>query len=118
MRARIRKLEELAASAGAPDPGGARVQSGGSSDRVGELAIALAEAADEYRGRLLRALREMRRVERCISGVRDAQDRRMLELRYIDGLSYAELAAEMSYYDAANARRRLWAILARVGGKD
>lgn len=75
-----------------------RVQSSGSKDRVGDLVSKIADAKQE----LIDMAMEHVQIKRKISNQIDSLDCRVeyikvLHLRYIDYLSYSDIAEEMNY---------------------
>lgn len=89
-KARLAQLEAAASSASAPltgMPGG-----GGVSDRVGAYAAEIADLRSIIDANIRRCWQEMRRLSRYISTVEDSQMRQILTLRYIECLTWNQVA--------------------------
>lgn len=89
-KARLAQLEAAASSASAPltgMPGG-----GGASDRVGMYAAEIADLRSIIDANIRRCWRELRRLSRYISTVEDSQMRQILTLRYIECLTWNQVA--------------------------
>lgn len=91
---RLAELEARATSPGGPNmsgmPGG-----GGAGSSVESDAIAIIELKEQIRGKLARAMAERDRITAYIDGVDDAQLRLIMHLRFVDGLSWAQVGASV-----------------------
>lgn len=102
-----RKLEELtAASEGCTQSitGLPHVNSAG--DKIGDLAILIAEQRDLINLKVRQSVIEYNRLNRYIAAVEDAQMRMILSLRYVDGLSWQQVAFRMGETDEQYPRRK------------
>ena len=111
----ITRLRALSVSIGAPAPDAAPVAHSGHSDRVADAAIAIADAEGELALRVSSAMALRRKIMHEIGTVADEHDRRMMEMRYIECASWWQIACELGYSDASNARRRGLRVLAGMG---
>ena len=87
----IERLEALAESTTARAVP-AKVQLSGRSDRVGEYGVRLAALREKLEASRLRRVAEWERIEGYISGVEDALIRQILQLRFVEGLSWQQVA--------------------------
>ena len=81
------------------------VQTSGTSDRVGNLACAMADLQTLYSIKLQELYLKKSQVERFISGIDDAEVRLIFRLRHINCLEWSEIAAEINYSER-HARRK------------
>lgn len=89
-KARLAELEAASSAASVQltwTPGG-----GGASDRVGMYAAEIADLRSIIGANIRRCWREMRRLSRYISTVEDSQMRQILTLRYIECLTWNQVA--------------------------
>lgn len=101
------KLEELtAASEGCTQSitGLPHVNSAG--DKIGDLAILIAEQRDLIDLKVRQSVVEYNRLIRYIASVEDAQMRMILSLRYVNGLSWQQVAFRMGETDESYPRRK------------
>lgn len=68
------------------------------SDRVGDTAIAVAEAEDELKDLKIQIRQKESEVKEWIKTVRGFETRTALRLRFLDGLSWKEVAGAMDKY--------------------
>lgn len=102
-----RKLSELEAAAsgctakitGLPHVGGAH-------DKIGDLAILIAEQRDLIDLKVRQSVVEYNRLNRYIASVDDVQMRTILSLRYINGLSWQQVAFGIGETDESYPRRK------------
>lgn len=101
-----RKLAELEAAAsgctaqitGLPHVGGAH-------DKIGDLAILIAEQRDLIDLKVRQSVVEYNRLNRYIASVEDAQMRMILSLRYVQGYSWQKVALHMGLTDEQLPRK-------------
>ena len=89
-KARLAELEAASSAASVQltwTPGG-----GGASDRVGMYAAEIADLRSIIDANIRRCWRELRRLSRYISTVEDSQMRQILTLRYIECLTWNQVA--------------------------
>lgn len=90
----LAELEARATSPGGHNmsgmPGG-----GGAGSSVESDAIAIIELKEQIRGKLARAMAERDRITAYLDGVEDAQLRLIMHLRFVDGLSWAQVGASV-----------------------
>lgn len=111
-RQRMRLLH-VARSLPSPALDASPVVAGQVSDVVGNAATALAEADRELDARIRECMLIRRRIMAAIRCVPETRDQTMLELRYIEGMSFPQIAAELDYYGANNVHRHIWRLLSR-----
>jgi len=101
-----RKLAELTAAAS----GGVQNITGlphvGGGDKTGNLAILIAEQRDLIELKVKQSVIEYNRLNRYIASVEDAQMRMILSLRYVNGLSWQQVALHMGETDESYPRRK------------
>ncbi len=101
-----RKLAELTAAAS----GGVQNITGlphvGGGDKTGNLAILIAEQRDLIELKVKQSVIEYNRLNRYIASVEDAQMRMILSLRYVNGLSWQQVALHMGLHDEQLPRKR------------
>lgn len=73
-------------------PGG-----GGDGDKYTNGVAKIIELEEEIDRRTDALVDKRREIERCIDATPDAAERRLLKLRYIDGMKWERIALEMSY---------------------
>ncbi len=101
------KLEELtAASEGCTQSitGLPHVNSAG--DKIGDLAILIAEQRDLIDLKVRQSVIEYNRLNRYIANVEDAQMRMILSLRYVNGLSWQQVAFSMGVEGDGSTQRK------------
>jgi hypothetical protein len=102
-----RKLSELEAAAadctakitGLPHVSGVH-------DKIGDLGILIAEQRDLINLKVRQSVIEYNRLNRYIASVDDAQMRMILSLRYVNGLSWQQVAFSMGETDEQYPRRK------------
>ncbi|MBS7225385.1 MAG: hypothetical protein KH050_08605 [Clostridiaceae bacterium] len=111
-----RKLHELEAAASgctASITGLPHVM--GAYDKIGDLAILIAEQRDLIDLKVRQSVIEYNRLNRYIAGVEDAQMRMILSLRYVNGLSWQQVAFHMGQEgDGSTQRKQHDAFLRKV----
>lgn len=111
-----RKLEELEAAAGGCTQSITGLPHvGGAGNKIGDLAILIAEQRDLIRLLVKQSVIEYNRLNRYITQVEDAQMRLILSLRYVDGLSWQQVALRMGVEgDGSTQRKQHNAFLRKV----
>ncbi len=101
-----RKLAELtvAASGGVQNITGLPHVGGG--DKTGNLAILIAEQRDLIELKVKQSVIEYNRLNRYIASVEDAQMRMILSLRYVNGLSWQQVADGIGGNNTADGVRK------------
>lgn len=111
-----RKLHELEAAASgctASITGLPHVM--GAYDKIGDLAILIAEQRDLIDLKARQSVIEYNRLNHYIAGVEDAQMRMILSLRYVNGLSWQQVAFHMGQEgDGSTQRKQHDAFLRKV----
>ena len=111
-----RKLHELEAAASgctASITGLPHVM--GAYDKIGDLAILIAEQRDLIDLKVRQSVIEYNRLNRYIADVEDAQMRMILSLRYVNGLSWQQVAFHMGQEgDGSTQRKQHDAFLRKV----
>ena len=78
----------------------------GAHDKVGDLAILIAEQRDLIDLKVRQSVIEYNRLNRYINGIEDAQMRMILSLRYVNGLSWQQVAFAIGERDESYPRRK------------
>lgn len=89
------------------DTSAEKVQTSKLDDRTARLIAELVDAKREFRDLQEESVRRMRTVAGVIRAIEDPQQKRLLELRYIDGVTWYEIAEKMyvSYRHVFNIHR-------------
>lgn len=77
------------------DTSAEKVQTSKLDDRTARLVAELVDAKREFRDLHEESVRRMRTVAGVIRAIEDPQQKRLLELRYIEGLPWHEIAEKM-----------------------
>lgn len=101
---KLRELEAAATSGTATITGLPHVS--GAHDRLGDMAILIAEQRDLIDLKVRQSVIEYNRLNRYIAGIEDAQMRMILSLRYVNGLSWQQVAFAMGETDESYPRRK------------
>ena len=91
---RLRELATKTTTAMSP----ARVKSSGEPDKLAGIIARIVDMEREVDDSIDRLQDTKRQVEEAISGVRDARERKVLTLRYINGLRWEEIAVRLVYH--------------------
>lgn len=102
-RRQLVRLRGLARALPSPNLEATPVYTGRVSDPVEEAAVAIAACEAELGVRLRDALTVRREIAAVIRRVRPERDRQLLELRYIEGMSYLSTADALGICDASAA---------------
>lgn len=100
---KLRELECAATATGAKITGMPRAA--GTSDRVGNYAAEIEDLRSIIALNIQRCWYERNRLERFIQSVEDSETRMILSLRYINGLSWRQVARSMSPYATEDSVR-------------
>ena len=101
---KLAELEVVAAGSTAKITGLPHVT--GAHDKVGDLAILIAEQRDLIDLKVRQSVIEYNRLNRYINGIEDAQMRMILSLRYVNGLSWQQVAFSIGESDEQYPRRK------------
>ncbi len=101
---RLAELEEAATSCTAHITGMPHVQ--GVSDKVGGYAAEIADLKSLLDLNLKKCFYELNRLNRYIQSIDDSEMRQILSLRYINGLSWNQVAASISIYATEDSVRK------------
>lgn len=101
---KLRELEAAATSGTATITGLPHVS--GAHDRLGDMAILIAGQRDLIDLKVRQSVIEYNRLNRYIAGVEDAQMRMILSLRYVNGLSWQQVAFAIGETDEQYPRRK------------
>ena len=93
-RDQIRELRDLCESA-TVDMSQERVQSSGEKDRLGALVAKEVDLETELLGDISNALDTMNAIEKEIGSLADADERMVLQKRYIEGESWEKISEEL-----------------------
>lgn len=75
-------------------------------DKIGDLGILIAEQRDLIDLKIRQSVIEYNRLNRYIASIEDAQMRMILSLRYVNGLSWQQVAFEIGETDESYPRRK------------
>ena len=78
----------------------------GAHDKIGDMAILIAEQRDLIDLKVRQSVIEYNRLNRYIAGVEDAQMRMILSLRYVNGLSWQQVVAQIGGGNTADGVRK------------
>lgn len=103
----IAKIEALLEVRGV-DTTSEKVQLSGFDDRTAGLIAELVDAKREYEEALERSVQVMREINGVIERVSDPQQKRLLELRYLDGKTWEEISntIHVSYRHVFNIHQK------------
>ncbi len=101
-----RKLEELTAAASGCTQRITGLPHVGCGDKTGDLAILIAEQRDLIELKVRQSVIEYNRLNRYIASVGDAQMRMILSLRYVNGLSWQQVAFHIGGGNTADSVRK------------
>lgn len=101
---KLRELEAASTSGTAKITGLPHVS--GAHDKIGDMAILIAEQRDLIDLKVRQSVIEYNRLNRYIAGVEDAQMRMILSLRYVNGLSWQQVAFAIGETDESYPRRK------------
>lgn len=101
---KLRELEAASTSGTAKITGLPHVS--GAHDKIGDMAILIAEQRDLIDLKVRQSAIEYNRLNRYIAGVEDAQMRMILSLRYVNGLSWQQVAFAIGETDEQYPRRK------------
>ena len=102
---KLRELEVAATSGTATITGLPHVS--GAHDRLGDMAILIAEQRDLIDLKVRQSVIEYNRLNRYIAGIEDAQMRMILSLRYVNGLSWQQVAVNIGGGNTADGVRMM-----------
>lgn len=101
---KLRELEAASTSSTAKITGLPHVS--GAHDKIGDMAILIAEQRDLIDLKVRQSVIEYNRLNRYIAGVEDAQMRMILSLRYVNGLSWQQVAYSVGGNNTADSVRK------------
>lgn len=78
----------------------------GTHDKIGDLSILIAEQKDLIELKVRQSVIEYNRLNRYITSVPDAQMRTILSLRYVNGLSWQQIASSIGGGNTADGIRK------------
>jgi hypothetical protein len=106
---RITELENLATSCTATITGIPRNPN--ISDRLGEYVAEIADLRSLLELNLKKCFYELNRLNRYINTIDDSQIRQIMTLRYINGLTWQQIAFRINEHDEQYPRRKHYAFL-------
>lgn len=83
-------------------------------DKIGDLSILIAEQKDLIELKVRQSVIEYNRLNRYITSVPDAQMRMILSLRYVNGLTWQQIAEKIGEKDESYPRRKHNAFLRKL----
>lgn len=102
-RARLAELEAAAQGSTRQITGMPRAAS--LSDKVGKYAAEIADLKSVIEQKVQRCWHELKRLNRYIASVEDSQMRQILTLRYINHMTWQQVASAMGNYNTADNLR-------------
>ncbi len=111
IQGRIRVLEALATKCTAQISDMPRPQA--INDKIGKYTVQIADLKAELEIKAYRCYREFLRLNRYIEGVEDRQMRMILALRYIQGLTWRQIAYKIGKNDEQYPRKKHNAFLGK-----
>ena len=101
-----KRLEELEAAAqGSTQQITGMPRAAGFSDKVGKYAAEIADLKGMIEQKVQRCWHELKRLNRYIASVEDSQMRQILTLRYINHMTWQQVASAMGNYNTADNLR-------------
>lgn len=96
---KTRQLEKLREQATriVPEPSDGIPGSGSTSDRLGNAVAKICDLEAEIEAEISRLVELREEIRAAISRVQDSTYRNLLELRYIEGMTFERIAVEMNY---------------------
>jgi prefoldin subunit 5 len=104
LKHRIAELEWAATSTNSTITGMPHVS--GATDKIGKYAAEIADLKELLELNLKKCFYELNRLNRYIESVEDAQMRLILSLRYVNGLSWQQIAFSIGEHDEQYPRRK------------
>lgn len=98
LKAQRAHLLDLATGNAAFSTGGVRAHSGGHS-KIELAVVQLVDKEQQIAGQIERYIALVQEAERVINSLEDARYRQVLTLRYLAGMRWEKIAAEMGYTD-------------------
>lgn len=105
-RERLRRLESRAYAVGAA-PAGGMPRAPGVSRKTERYAVAIASIRQTIEDNLIRCQEERLKLEQYIAGIDDSLTREVYRLRFISGLSWAQVAASIGGGNTADSVRMI-----------
>lgn len=102
-RKRLEELEAIAQGTTQQITGMPRI--GNAVDKIGKYAAEIADLRSEIEHKVQRCWHELRRLNRYIASVEDSQMRQILTLRYINHMTWQQVASAMGNYNTADNLR-------------
>lgn len=101
-----KRLEELEAAAqGSTQQITGMPRAAGFSDKVGKYVAEIADLRGMIEQKVQRCWHELKRLNRYIASVEDSQMRQILTLRYINHMTWQQVASAMGNYNTADNLR-------------
>lgn len=94
MESTVQELEDLLEKITAGTEG-ERVQTSGPKDKVGDLVARIVDYRNEIMDEWARALDQLAEIEAVIQRVDDSRMQRILHMRYVEGIFWADIASEL-----------------------
>jgi len=113
---RIAELECIATSSTSRITG--MPHASGISEKVGKYAAEIADLKELLDLNLKKCFYELNRLNRYIESIEDSQMRMIMSLRYINGLSWQQVAFSIGEYDEQYPRRKHNAYLKKYSTKE
>lgn len=104
MQKRLKELESIATSSTSRITG--MPHGSGVSDKVGDYAAEITDLKELIDLNLKKCFYELNRLNRYIENIEDSEIRIIMSLRYINGLSWQQVAFSIGEYDEQYPRRK------------
>lgn len=92
------------------DTSNEKVQSSNIDDRTARLVAELVDARNDFEAARARAIRVVREINALIECISDPQQKRLLEMRYLEGKTWEEIANGIHVTYRHVFRMRRWAL--------
>lgn len=76
------------------------------SDKVGKYATEIADLKSLIEVNMRRCYYELNRLNKYINSIKDSEMRQILRLRYINGMSWQQVACSIGHYDESYVRKK------------
>lgn len=101
---KLKELESAATNCTAKITGLPHVA--GTHDKIGDLSILIAEQRELIKSKIERSKKEYERLNSYIESVSNSQMRMILSLRYVNGLTWQQIAEKIGEKDESYPRRK------------
>ena len=96
LKEQIQELRDLAENT-TVDPTREKIQTSGSKDRLGDITARIVDIEAEIMDRIIACLDDLEAVENAIISLSDADERLILQSRYVNGMGWGEISEKYCY---------------------